>query len=123
SYVSAYRARESLIHATINHDAGRDTLIGPTNDQPPFDIGTMVPEQAISNMFTLGKPPLANILGFPAISVACGFTPEKLPVGMQLIGKPFEDKKVLEIADCYERSEEWVALLEKNTQYLTSESI
>lgn len=122
-YIRAQRIRESFIDSTIKQLSGVDALIGPTNVQPPFDIGTMVPEQAISNMFTLGKTPLANILGFPAISVACGFTPEKLPVGMQLIGKPFEDKKVLEIADCYERSEEWVALLEKNTQYLTSESI
>jgi aspartyl-tRNA(Asn)/glutamyl-tRNA(Gln) amidotransferase subunit A len=95
-----------------------DVLVGPTNVQSPFEIGTMVPEQAISNMFTLGKTPLANILGFPALSVACGFTTETLPVGLQLIGKPFSDKKVLQIGDCYEKSEKWVQALKKNQRYL-----
>jgi len=117
-YINAQRMRKRFIESTLDQLKGLDALIGPTNVQPPFEIGTMVPEQAISNMFVLGKTPLANILGFPALSVACGFTKEHLPVGLQIIGKPYADRRILEIADCYERSESWTTSLKKNQNYL-----
>lgn len=104
TYIQAQRERNRFVRCTFEAMEGIDALISPTNVQPPFDIGTMLPEQAISNMFTLGKTPLANILGFPALSVACGFTENRLPVGLQLIGKPFDDKRILQIGDCYEKS-------------------
>ncbi|WP_026564164.1 amidase [Bacillus sp. UNC41MFS5] len=117
-YINAQRTRRQFITETLKQMKELDALVGPTNVQPPFEIGTMVPEQAISNMFTLGKTPLANILGFPALSVACGFTAGTLPVGLQLIGKPFTDKRVLQIGDCYEKSEKWVQALRENQRYL-----
>ena len=117
-YLRAQRRREQFVRETIKQMNGIDALVGPTNVQPPFEIGTMVPEMAISNMFTLGKTPLANILGFPALSVACGFTSENLPVGLQLIGKPFTDQRVLQIGDCYEKSMPWVQALKNNLNYV-----
>lgn len=120
AYINAQRVRKEFVERTIEQMAGIDALIGPTNVQPPFEVGTMVPEQAISNMFTLGKTPLANILGFPSLSVACGFLEAQLPVGLQLIGKPFSDRRVLEIGDCYERSEQWVQALKSNKNYIKS---
>ena len=74
TYIEAQRIRDVFVRETIKQMAGIDALIGPTNVQPPFKRDTMVPEMAISNMFTFGKTPLANILGFPSLSVACGFT-------------------------------------------------
>ena len=118
SYINAQRVRKKFIQSTLTQMKGIDALIGPTNVQPPFEIGTMVPEQAISNMFVLGKTPLANILGFPALSVACGFTKDHFPVGLQMIGKPFSDHHIMEIADCYEHSESWTAALKENKSYL-----
>jgi aspartyl-tRNA(Asn)/glutamyl-tRNA(Gln) amidotransferase subunit A len=116
TYIQAQRRRNQFVRDTLKQMIGLDALIGPTNVQPPFEIGTMVPEMAISNMFTLGKTPLANILGFPALSVPCGFTAENLPVGLQFIGKPFADQKVLQIGDCYEQSEQWVKALKDNVK-------
>lgn len=117
-YLNAQRIRNLFIQKTLKQMTEIDALIGPTNVQEPFHIGTMVPEQAISNMFTLGKTPLANVLGFPALSVACGFTKNSLPVGLQIIGKPYEDMKVLNIANCYEKSESWVNKLKDNKNYM-----
>jgi len=117
TYIQALRIRDQFIRDTIAQMSGFDALIGPTNVQPPFEIGTMVPSMAISNMFTLGKTPLANILGFPSLSVACGFTEENLPVGLQLIGKPFTDKKILKIGDSYEKTTRWTNKLKTNTNY------
>ncbi|WP_338449798.1 amidase [Niallia oryzisoli] len=118
AYIRAQRRRDQFVRKTIKQMNGIDALVGPTNVQPPFEIGTMVPSMAISNMFTLGKTPLANILGFPALSVACGFTSENLPVGLQLIGKPFTDQRVLQIGDCYEKSVQWVKALKDNVNYV-----
>ncbi|WP_259455822.1 amidase family protein [Bacillus sp. PK3_68] len=120
--MNAQRIRKQFARKTVEQMQGIDALVGPTNVKPPFEIGTMVPEQAISNMFTLGKTPLANILGFPALSVACGFIEANLPVGLQLIGKPFSDQKVLQIGDCYEKSEQWVKALRGNTHYFSIEA-
>lgn len=114
AYIQTQRRRNQFVRDTLKQMTGFDALIGPTNVQPPFEIGIMVPEMAISNMFTLGKTPLANILGFPALSVPCGFTAENLPVGLQLIGKPFADQRVLQIGDCYEQSEQWAKALQNN---------
>src|SRR5699024_4789019 len=116
-YVSAQRTRSLFIEKVLEAMDGIDALLGPTNVQSPFEIGTMVPEMAISNMFTLGKTPLANILGFPSLSVACGFTEETLPVGLQLIGKPFADQRILQIGHFYEQTQSWVQRLQENTQY------
>lgn len=115
-YIRSQRRRDQFVRETIKQMNGIDALVGPTNVQLPFEIGTMVPEMAISNMFTLGKTPLANILGFPSLSVACGFTLENLPVGLQLIGKPFTDQRVLQIGDCYEKSMPWVKALRKHVE-------
>jgi len=111
TYIHAQRRRDQFVREILKQLSGLDALIGPTNVKSPFEIGTMVPEMAISNMFTLGKTPLANILGYPALSVACGFTTENLPVGLQFIGKPFTERRLLQVGDCYEQSEHWVKAL------------
>ena len=48
-----------------------------------------------------------NLSGLPAISVPCGFSPERLPVGLQLIGRPFDEATLLRIALAYEQSTPW----------------
>jgi Asp-tRNA(Asn)/Glu-tRNA(Gln) amidotransferase A subunit family amidase len=50
----------------------------------------------------------ANFTGHPAISVPCGFTRDKLPVGLQLIGPKFDESKLLRIAFGYEREHPWI---------------
>ncbi len=49
----------------------------------------------------------ANFTGLPAISVPCGFTRDGLPVGLQLIGRAFDESTLLRIAFAYERAHEW----------------
>jgi len=44
-----------------------------------------------------------NLAGLPAISIPCGKV-ENLPIGLQIIGKPFEEDRILDIADIFERS-------------------
>jgi aspartyl-tRNA(Asn)/glutamyl-tRNA(Gln) amidotransferase subunit A len=46
--------------------------------------------------------------GHPGASVPCGFTREKLPIGLQIIGRRFEDATVLRVAHAYEQSTDWL---------------
>jgi amidase len=48
-----------------------------------------------------------SCLGAPAISVPCGFSPEGLPVGLQLVGRRGRDLEVLELARAFERATQW----------------
>ncbi len=48
-----------------------------------------------------------NLAGLPAISVPCGFTKDGLPIGLQIIAKPWSDAKVLNAAYAYEQATEW----------------
>lgn len=107
AYIQAQRKRKQFIQETLKAMDTIDVLIAPTNSRAPFDIGSVPPEEAINNMFTLGKTPLANILGFPSLSIPCGIVEERLPTAFQLIGKPFTEKLLMQIGECYERNENW----------------
>jgi aspartyl-tRNA(Asn)/glutamyl-tRNA(Gln) amidotransferase subunit A len=50
---------------------------------------------------------LANLTGQPAASIPCGFTKTNLPIGLQLIGRPFEETIVLKVASAYESATDW----------------
>jgi aspartyl-tRNA(Asn)/glutamyl-tRNA(Gln) amidotransferase subunit A len=54
----------------------------------------------LSDIFTIS----VNLAGIPAISVNCGFTPGGLPIGLQLMGKPFDEATILKLADAYEQA-------------------
>ena len=57
----------------------------------------------LSDIFTIP----ANMAGIPAVSVPCGFDKKKLPVGLQLMAKPFAEETLLRAAHAYEQSTPW----------------
>ena len=82
-----------------------DALLTPTSPIPAFKLGAKADPLAmyLCDIYTIG----VNLAGLPAISVPCGFTSEHLPIGLQLIGRPFEESSLLAIAHTYERAHEW----------------
>jgi aspartyl-tRNA(Asn)/glutamyl-tRNA(Gln) amidotransferase subunit A len=48
-----------------------------------------------------------NLVGFPALSVGCGFSSAGLPIGMQIVGAPFAEPTVLRVGDAYQRITDW----------------
>ncbi|NQT16519.1 MAG: Asp-tRNA(Asn)/Glu-tRNA(Gln) amidotransferase subunit GatA, partial [Planctomycetes bacterium] len=48
-----------------------------------------------------------NLSGHPALSLACGFSQEGLPIGMQLVGKPFDELAILRVAHQYQQATNW----------------
>ncbi|NWF92947.1 MAG: aspartyl/glutamyl-tRNA amidotransferase subunit A [Syntrophaceae bacterium] len=110
-YVQAERAR-TLFYAR-SHDLfkGVDLLAGPTLPVPAFPIGTSevkIAERTVNiiSLMTQYTRPF-NLNGFPAITVPCGFSAENLPIGLQLVGRPFEEETVVRAAYAYEQAAKW----------------
>ena len=82
--------------------AAVDVIAMPTSPTPAFKLGdrTADPLQMyLSDVFTVG----VNLAGLPAVSVPCGFTADRLPIGLQFIGRTMGEVAVLKVADALER--------------------
>jgi len=83
-----------------------DVVAMPTSPTPAFRLGekTSDPLQMyLGDIFTVS----ANLAGLPAISIPCGFTDERLPVGFQMTGRTFDEATLLRVADAHERLTDW----------------
>ena len=83
-----------------------DAIVTPTSPTTAFKIGekTEDPLQMyLSDIFTIS----ANLAGLPGLSLPCGFDPEGLPIGLQIIGKHFDEATILRIGHAYEQATEW----------------
>jgi aspartyl-tRNA(Asn)/glutamyl-tRNA(Gln) amidotransferase subunit A len=91
-----------------------DAIITPTTPTPPFRLGEKAGDPLqmyLSDIFTIG----CNLAGIPGLSLPCGFAPNpegktshaKLPIGLQLLGKPFGEETILRLAHAYEQSTPW----------------
>ncbi len=105
-FYEAYYLKASKVRNLIKSDFEEafkkvDCIISPTCPSPAFKIGekTTDPlEMYLSDIYTIP----ANLVGIPGISIPCGFTATGLPIGMQIMGKHFEEKKILKIAKFFE---------------------
>lgn len=109
-YYDAYYLRAQKVRTLIRQDFLNaykevDALITPTSPIPAFKIGEKSDPLAmyLCDIYTIG----VNLAGLPGISVPCGFTKSNLPIGLQLIGQPFQEAELLAIAHAYERAHEW----------------
>ena len=82
-----------------------DALVTPTSPTVPFKIGERVDDPLQMYLSDVCTLPI-NIAGLPAISIPAGFA-DGLPIGMQIIGKPFSEETLLKIAYAYEQATEW----------------
>ena len=82
-----------------------DALITPTSPTVPFKIGEKVDDPLQMYLSDVCTLPI-NIAGVPAISIPAGFA-DGLPIGMQVIGKPFGEDTILHVAYAYEQATEW----------------
>lgn len=110
-YVQAQRARSVLKDEFAAALRGVDVIATPTLPlgAPPIGQGTVrlggVDEDVSQALVRLTAP--ANLVGLPAITVPCGFTPDGLPVGLQLIGRAFDETTVFRAAAAYEALTDW----------------
>jgi aspartyl-tRNA(Asn)/glutamyl-tRNA(Gln) amidotransferase subunit A len=113
-YYDAYYLRAQKVRELIRQDFAKsfkqvDALISPTSPVPAFKLGerTADPLQMyLADIFTNA----ANLAGICGISLPCGFVEmgeHRLPIGLQLLGKPLDEARVFQIAHAYEQSTDW----------------
>lgn len=108
SYLEAMRWRGPALAAHLAAIAGVDAVLAPV---APFaaptiaetDVGNSTGAEALIQQITRFTRPV-NYLGLPALSIPCGFTKSGLPVGMQLIGRPFDEAMLLRIGAAFQRA-------------------
>lgn len=110
-YFDAYYLRAQKARTLIKEDFDRafnevDVIVTPTSPTPAFKIGERADnplKMYLSDIYTIS----VNLAGIPAISIPCGFTKKGLPVGLQILAKPFNEEMILRLAHAYEQSTPW----------------
>ena len=108
-YLDIKRQYEDLQRRTCHTMQTIDALIAPTTPilPPPLEEADQAEHYDEVNGLCLRNTMAANLLGLCAISVPCGFSESGLPIGLQLIGRPFDEARILRIAQTYEEATEW----------------
>lgn len=110
-YYDAYYLRALKVRTLIKQDFDRvfkefDCIITPTSPTPAFKIGEKLEDPLkmyLSDIYTIS----ANLAGIPAISIPCGFTKNRLPIGLQILAKPFDEEMLFRVAYAYEQKTPW----------------
>jgi len=110
-YYEAYYKKALQVRTLIKQDFEKafekvDFIITPTAPTPAFKIGEKIDDPLqmyLSDIFTIS----VNLGGLPAISIPCGFSMNGLPIGLQIIGKLFDESGILQLAYAYEQSTPW----------------
>jgi len=88
-----------------------DILITPTTAVTAFELGKMYPDQIEGKTVSpVGWMPFTypfNLTGHPAASIPCGWSAERLPIGMQIVGPSNDDKLVLQVSKAFEEISPW----------------
>ena len=113
-YYDAYYLRAQKVRELIRRDFANvfekvDALISPTSPVPAFKLGERAADPLqmyLADIFTIA----ANLAGICGISLPCGFAEvdgNRLPIGLQLLGKALDEARILQIAHAYEQSTDW----------------
>ena len=110
-YYDAYYLRAQKVRTLIRQDFLNaykevDAILTPTSPTPAFKKGEKAADPLsmyLSDIYTIG----VNLAGLPGMSIPCGFSSQGLPIGLQLIGRPFEEADLLAVANAYDSAHDW----------------
>jgi aspartyl-tRNA(Asn)/glutamyl-tRNA(Gln) amidotransferase subunit A len=110
-YVHAQRVRSKVIADVRSALAGVDALLLPAVAMAAYPIGQQMVdldgEQESVLLAMTRYTPLFNLTGHPALVLPCGFNQAGMPIGLQIVGRMFDDAMVLRVAHTYENLTEW----------------
>jgi len=107
-YYDAYYLKAQKVRALLTQDFDEafkkvDAIVTPTSPTAAFQLGEKANDPLamyLADIYTV----TADLAGIPGISIPCGQTREKLPIGLQILGKHFDEASILRLAHAYERS-------------------
>jgi aspartyl-tRNA(Asn)/glutamyl-tRNA(Gln) amidotransferase subunit A len=110
-YYDAYYGKAQAVRTLIRQDFDDafkdvDVIVTPVTPTPAFKLGEKSEDPLqmyLSDIFTIS----VNLAGLPAIALPCGFSTSGLPIGVQMIGRAFQEETILRAAHAYEQSTQW----------------
>lgn len=110
-YYDAYYLRAQKVRTLIRNDFEKafenvDVILAPTSPTTAFKVGEKSSDPLsmyLSDIFTIN----VNLAGLPGLSLPCGFASDGMPVGLQMIGKAFDESNLLSYAHAYESACDW----------------
>ena len=117
-YYDAFYLKAQQVRTLLRQDYARafesvDVVAMPTTPTPPFRLGEKTDDPLqmyLADIFTVS----VNLVGLPGVSVPCGCVDQprpggsdRLPIGLQIIGRMFDEATALRVADAYERATDW----------------
>jgi len=110
-YYDAYYLKAQKVRTLIRRDfdavfARCQAIITPTTPTTAFQLGSKITdplEMYLSDIFTIS----VNLAGLPGLSLPCGFDSNGMPIGLQIVARPFDELTVLQTAYAYEQSTDW----------------
>ncbi len=110
-YYDAYYLRAQKVRTLIRNDFEHafesvDAILAPTSPTTAFKVGEKASDPLsmyLSDIFTIN----VNLAGLPGISVPCGFASDGMPVGLQMIGRAFDESNLLSYSYAYESACDW----------------
>lgn len=111
-YYDAYYKRAQQVRTLIKRDfdqafAQVDVIASPVSPTVAFKVGQKIDDPLAMYLSDVCTLPI-NLAGVPSLAIPCGFS-EGLPVGLQLIGRPFDEATLLRVGDAYQRLTDWHA--------------
>jgi aspartyl-tRNA(Asn)/glutamyl-tRNA(Gln) amidotransferase subunit A len=110
-YYDAYYLKAQKVRRLIKEDFDEafkkcDVVITPTSPTPAFKIGAKTADPLsmyLSDIFTIS----GNLAGIPGISIPCGWTQDRLPIGLQILAPIFGEEKLLQVAYTFEQNTDY----------------
>ena len=110
-YYDAYYLKAQKVRTLVRQDFESalrqcDAIVAPTTPTTAFRMEEMTEDPLrmyLSDIFTVP----ANLAGLPALSLPCGFDQAGLPIGMQVIGRPFDESTILRLGHAFEQATDW----------------
>ena len=113
TYLEALRWRGPALAAYLEASAGVDAVLAPAVPMPAptiveTDVGNRTGAEGVIQKISRFTRPV-NYLGLPSLSIPAGFSGSDLPIGMQLIGKPFDEAAILRVGAAFQRATDFHA--------------
>ena len=110
-YYDAYYLKAQKVRTLIREDFKKawekvDVIVTPTTPETAFKINEKTDDPItmyLSDVLTIP----CNISGIPGLSTPCGFSTDNLPIGLQILGKSFDEESILRVAHAYEKVNNW----------------
>ena len=105
-YIKALKAKGLIVQAFNEAFEKYDFLLGPVAPTTALKMGEGLSDPLamyLGDIYTV----MINIAGLPSLALPCGFDKNNMPVGMQLIGRPFDEKTILSAGNAYQSETDW----------------